>query len=40
VKFAAIAEYRHLWPLAWMCEIFEVTRAAFYAWMKRPASDR
>ena len=22
VKFAAIAEYRHLWPLSWMCEVF------------------
>lgn len=40
MKFAAIAEYRHLWPLAWMCEIFEVTRAGFYAWLKRPRSAR
>jgi putative transposase len=40
VKFAAIAEYRHLWPLAWMCEVFEVTRAGFYAWQKRPPSAR
>ena len=40
MKFAAIAEYRHLWPLAWMCEIFEVTRAGFYAWLKRAPSAR
>lgn len=40
MKFAAISEYRHLWPLAWMCEIFGVTRAGFYAWLKRPTSAR
>ena len=40
MKFAAIAEYRHLWPLSWMCEILEVTRAGFYAWLKRPPSAR
>jgi HTH-like domain len=40
VKFAAIAKYRHLWPLSWMCEVFEVTRAGFYAWLRRPPSAR
>jgi putative transposase len=40
VKFAAIAQYRHLWPLSWMCELFEVTRAGFYAWRKRAPSAR
>ncbi len=40
MKFAAIAEYRHLWPLSWMCEVFQVTRAGFYEWLKRPPSAR
>lgn len=40
MKFAAIAQYRHLWPLSWMCKIFEVTRAGFYAWLKRAPSTR
>ena len=38
LKVAAIAEYRHLWPLAWICEIVEVTRAGLYAWLERPKS--
>ena len=40
VRFAAIAKCQHLWPLAWLCKTLEVTRGGFYAWIKRPESER
>ncbi len=40
MKFAAIAQSRYLWPLAWMCETLGVTRAGCYAWVERPVSAR
>lgn len=40
MKFAAIARHRGIWPLSWLCEALSVTRAGFYAWLKRPESER
>jgi putative transposase len=40
VRFAAIAKCQHIWPLAWLCRTLEVTRGGFYAWSKRPESER
>jgi putative transposase len=40
VRFAAIAKYQHIWPLAWLCKTLEVTRGGFHAWVKRPESER
>jgi putative transposase len=40
VRFAAIAKCQHIWPLAWLCKTLEVTRGGFYAWVKRPESER
>ena len=40
MRFAAIAKCQHLWPLAWLCKTLEVARGGFYAWIKRPESER
>jgi putative transposase len=40
VRFAAIVKLRQIWPLRWLCATFEVTCAGFYAWLKRPQSQR
>ncbi len=40
MKFGAIAKLRGIWPLRWLCATFEVTRGGFYAWLKRPESER
>jgi putative transposase len=29
-----------MWPLAWLCKTLEVTRGGYYAWLKRPESER
>ena len=40
MRFAAIARHRGIWPLRWMCETLAVTPGGFYAWRKRPESER
>jgi putative transposase len=40
VRFATIVKLRQIWPLRWLCATFEVTCAGFYAWLKRPQSQR
>ena len=40
MRFAAIAKCLHMWPLAWLCKTLEVTRGGYYAWLKRPESER
>ena len=40
MRFAAIVKLRQIWPLRWLCATFEVTCAGFYAWLKRPQSQR
>jgi putative transposase len=40
VRFAAIAKLRGIWPLRWLCETFNLSCGGFYAWLKRPESER
>jgi putative transposase len=40
VRFAAIAKLRGIWPLRWLCETFILSCGGFYAWLKRPESER
>ena len=40
MRFAAAARHRHIWPLRWLCETLAVTPGGFYAWLKRPESER
>jgi putative transposase len=40
VRFAAIAKLCGIWPLRWLCETFNFSCGGFYAWLKRPESER
>jgi putative transposase len=40
VKFSFIAKHRGIWPADWICEALGVSRGGFYAWLKRPPSER
>jgi putative transposase len=40
MSFAFIAKHRHIWPVAWLCEVLEVLRSDLHAWLNRPASNR
>src|SRR5512132_2450852 len=40
VKFAFIAKHRGIWPADWICGALGVSRGGFYAWLKRPPSER
>lgn len=40
MKFAFIAKHCHIWPISWLCEVLEVSRSGFHAWLNRPLSDR
>ena len=40
MTFAFIANHRHIWPVSWLCEVMEVSRSGFHAWLHRPASAR
>lgn len=35
-----MAKHRGVWPIRWMCEMLDVSRAGFYAWLKRSPSLR
>ena len=34
------AKHRHIWPVSWLCEALEVSRAGFHPWLNRPTSIR
>jgi putative transposase len=38
MRFAFIAKYRDIWPVSWLCEVLEVSRSGFHAWLTRPTS--
>jgi transposase InsO family protein len=40
VKFAFIKEHRRWWPVTVICRVLEVSRSGFFAWLKRPVSNR
>jgi putative transposase len=40
VKFGFVAKHRGIWPVAWICEALGVSRAGFYAWLRRSPSRR
>jgi putative transposase len=40
VKFSFIAKHRGIWPTDWICGALGVSRGGFYAWLKRPPSER
>jgi hypothetical protein len=38
MRFAFIAKHRHIWPVSSPCEVLEVSRSGFHAWLGRPTS--
>ena len=40
MRFAFIAKHRHIWPVSWLCDVLEVSRSGFHAWLNRPTSAR
>ena len=40
MRFAFVAKHRHIWPVSWLCDVLEVSRSGFHAWLKRPISNR
>lgn len=40
MKFGFIAKHRGVWPVAVCCEVLDVSRSGFYAWLTRPESRR
>jgi transposase InsO family protein len=35
-----IGKHRHIWPVSWLCEVLDVSRSGFHAWLTRPTSAR
>lgn len=40
MRFAFVAKHRHIWPVSWLCEVLDVSRSGFHAWLSRPSSAR
>jgi putative transposase len=40
MRFTFIAMHRHIWPVSWLCEVLDVSRSGFHAWLTRPTSAR
>ncbi|MDH2328338.1 IS3 family transposase [Cereibacter sp. SYSU M97828] len=40
MRFAFIARHRHIWPVSWLCDVLDVSRSGFHAWLNRPTSAR
>ena len=35
MRFAFIAKHRDIWPTSWLCDVLEVSRSGFHAWLNR-----
>ena len=35
-----MAKHRGIWPIRWMCEMLDVSPGGYYAWLRRPRSQR
>ena len=40
MRFVFIAKHRNIWPVSWLCEVLDVSRSGFNAWLNRPTSIR
>jgi transposase InsO family protein len=40
VKYAWIKEFEGTFPISAMCKVLKVSRSKYYAWLKKPCSDR
>lgn len=40
MRFALIAKHRHIRPVSWLCDVPDVSRSGFHAWLNRPTSIR
>lgn len=32
--------HRHIWPVSWLCDVLDVSRSGFHAWLNRPTCAR
>lgn len=40
MRFFFIAKHRYIWPVSRLCEVLDVSRSGFHAWLNRPTSAR
>ena len=40
MRYRFVEDHRTVWPVSIQCDVLEVARSGYYAWRKRPLSDR
>ncbi len=40
MRFAFIAKHHHIWQVSLLCDVLDVSRSGFHAWLNRPTSSR